>query len=321
MKKHTFKSFLLIFVLLGLYQEQVFRRVRFDYDIYLSGFNLTSLWIKLVSNPPEDVYLPLEYVNGEIRWKEFDQEGNPVEVASRKEGRFFLELNTFRSRRPKSSSQKDDACLFCRLGATSAWNEILEYKGWKVLANPFPIEKEGHFTIIPASSEHYPQYLDKKFILFALEFMKDAKNLVLIFNSWGAGASQNHLHFQALYKKERLPLEDAGLELIGDKSGVKVYRLKNYPAQGIVFEGGSKEERAGVITDYLKKLSGKAYNFVFTKEKVYFFPRAKESPSSYPQLKLGAWELAGRFVFVDKEIFLSIKEKELNTILNEITKI
>jgi hypothetical protein len=70
---------------------------------------------------------------------------------------------------------------------------------------------------------------------------------------------------------------------------------------------------------YLKKIKGLVYNIVFFKDKVYLFPRTMESPHFYPQLKIGTLELVEKFTFIDPHLFGSIKEKELEKILSEVT--
>lgn len=298
------------------------RRVREEYrkSILVAGYDLTSEWIKLIK---KGRISPLEYDKGKIKWRREDEEGNPILVSQRREGNFILELNTFRAQRPSSNSE-NESCLFCELGATHPWNEILSYQGWKILANPYPIIKEGHFTIIPESSEHLPQRLGKLDIKFALQFIRESKNLFLLFNSWSAGATQAHLHFQALFKKFTLPVEDVEKELLNNNGTFRIYQLKNYPAQTFFFEGVEEKnltEQADLIFEYLSRLENKGwgYNLIFVQDGIYLFPRQAESPLRFPQLKPGALEMAGWFTFSQPEIYSTITERELNEILKDIT--
>ncbi|KAJ6829929.1 GDP-L-galactose phosphorylase 1-like [Iris pallida] len=63
------------------------------------------------------------------------------------------------------------------------------------------------------------------------------------YNSLGAFATINHLHFQAYYLSVPFPIEKAPTERIPVKcqseNGVKVSRLLNYPVRGLVYEGGN----------------------------------------------------------------------------------
>ena len=116
----------------------------------------------------------------------------------------------------------------------------------------FLLLNEGHFILIRKIKECIPQRLRGDDILFALQFMEDSNNLTLIFNSWDASASQNLLHLQTFNSGALLPVESATLDSIEKINGVQVSRLGNYPASGIVFEGGSIEEKAKSISQYLR---------------------------------------------------------------------
>nr|CAD1842082.1 unnamed protein product [Ananas comosus var. bracteatus] len=64
------------------------------------------------------------------------------------------------------------------------------------------------------------------------------------YNSLGAFATINHLHFQAYYLAVPFPVEKAPTQKIPlvegeSKSGVKVSKLLNYPVRGLVYEGGN----------------------------------------------------------------------------------
>ncbi|GMP65254.1 hypothetical protein CsSME_00026136 [Camellia sinensis var. sinensis] len=63
------------------------------------------------------------------------------------------------------------------------------------------------------------------------------------YNSLGAFATINHLHFQAYYLAVPFPIENAPTVKITDlNGGVKTSELLNYPIRGLVFEGGNTIE-------------------------------------------------------------------------------
>jgi len=70
-----------------------------------------------------------------------------------------------------------------------------------------------HFMVIPQKTMRHNQCIDKDWLKFAWDFLNAANdpNLRLAFNSLGAFASQNHLHFQGFYVTEDWtpPIEQA----------------------------------------------------------------------------------------------------------------
>ncbi|KAJ6811063.1 GDP-L-galactose phosphorylase 1-like [Iris pallida] len=113
-----------------------------------------------------------------------------------------------------------------------------------VAINVSPIEY-GHVLLIPRVLECLPQRIDPDSFLLALNMAAEAGSpyFRLGYNSLGAFATINHLHFQAYYLSVPFPIEKAPTERIPVKcqseNGVKVSRLLNYPVRGLVYEGGN----------------------------------------------------------------------------------
>ncbi|GMP65251.1 hypothetical protein CsSME_00026136 [Camellia sinensis var. sinensis] len=100
---------------------------------------------------------------------------------------------------------------------------------------------DGPFWIL----ECLPQRIDKDSFLLALYMAVEAGNpyFRLGYNSLGAFATINHLHFQAYYLAVPFPIENAPTVKITDlNGGVKTSELLNYPIRGLVFEGGNTIE-------------------------------------------------------------------------------
>ncbi|GMP65253.1 hypothetical protein CsSME_00026136 [Camellia sinensis var. sinensis] len=107
-----------------------------------------------------------------------------------------------------------------------------------------PIEY-GHVLLIARILECLPQRIDKDSFLLALYMAVEAGNpyFRLGYNSLGAFATINHLHFQAYYLAVPFPIENAPTVKITDlNGGVKTSELLNYPIRGLVFEGGNTIE-------------------------------------------------------------------------------
>ncbi|XP_022876898.1 GDP-L-galactose phosphorylase 2-like, partial [Olea europaea var. sylvestris] len=121
-----------------------------------------------------------------------------------------------------------------------------------VAINVSPIEY-GHVLLIPRILECLPQRIDRDSFLLALYMAAEAENpyFRLGYNSLGAFATINHLHFQAYYLAVQFPIERAPTRKITTTSrGVKFCDILNYPVRGLVFEGGNTlEELSNVVSD------------------------------------------------------------------------
>ncbi|KAJ8476528.1 hypothetical protein OPV22_020255 [Ensete ventricosum] len=103
----------------------------------------------------------------------------------------------------------------------------------------------GHVLLIPRILDCLPQRLDEQSFLLAVYMAREAKTpyLRVAYNSLGAFATINHLHFQALYLAGVLPVEKAPSQRIMTLvSGVEIFQLSHYPVRGLVFGGGSNLE-------------------------------------------------------------------------------
>ncbi|CAD5185028.1 unnamed protein product [Musa acuminata subsp. malaccensis] len=114
-----------------------------------------------------------------------------------------------------------------------------------VAINVSPIEY-GHVLLIPRVLDCLPQRIDPDSFLLALHMAAEAGSpyFRLGYNSLGAFATINHLHFQAYFLTMPFPVEKAPTQRIPvvkglSQSKVKVSKLLNYPVRGLVYEGGN----------------------------------------------------------------------------------
>ncbi|KAF7024990.1 hypothetical protein CFC21_037248 [Triticum aestivum] len=121
-----------------------------------------------------------------------------------------------------------------------------------ILINVSPIGY-CHVLLIPQIQECLPQRVDRESFLLAMYVAREAKNpfFRVGYNSLGAFATINHLHFQAYYLKVQYPVEKAPTEkltVVGN--GVSISQLVRYPVSGFAFEGGaSLEDLSQVVSD------------------------------------------------------------------------
>ncbi|XP_011099472.1 GDP-L-galactose phosphorylase 2 [Sesamum indicum] len=113
-----------------------------------------------------------------------------------------------------------------------------------VAINVSPIEY-GHVLLIPRVLDQLPQRIDRDSLLLAFHLAKEASDpfFRVGYNSLGAFATINHLHFQAYYLSVPFPIEKAPTcRTMSSKgsyeTGVVVSKLLDYPVRGLVFEGG-----------------------------------------------------------------------------------
>ncbi|KAE8812692.1 GDP-L-galactose phosphorylase 1-like [Hordeum vulgare] len=123
-----------------------------------------------------------------------------------------------------------------------------------------------HVLLIPQVQEYLLQRVDQESFLLAMYVTKEARNSFfrVRYNSLGALATINHLHFQvshtqtsliiaceAYYLKVQYPVEKAPTEeltVVGN--GVSISQLVQYPVSGFVFEeGAGLEDLSQVVSN------------------------------------------------------------------------
>lgn len=129
-----------------------------------------------------------------------------------------------------------------------------------VLINVSPIEY-GHVLLCPRVTDMLPQQISPENLLPALYMAAESRNpyFRVGYNSLGAYATINHLHFQAYYLMEAFPIERANTVEIfpGTHGDCTVYRVNGYPVRCLCFEvGDSFEELASLVGGCAVKLQG-----------------------------------------------------------------
>lgn len=171
--------------------------------------------------------------------------------------------------------------------------------------NKFPFVPY-HTLLVPEQEKNHPQFLNRKFHYYASDLIKNIKGFGIGYNSIGAYASVNHLHFQLFAEKEELPVSNP---IWKHNDGTK-----KYPAECFVFENKT------VSWSFISMLHKKniPYNILYTKEKIYVFPMNFQKTHKKTIFPLGfAWiELSGSFINVSKKDYDNVTERQ---ILKEFT--
>jgi hypothetical protein len=142
-------------------------------------------------------------------------------MESRREGPWDVMFNPIRALRPpRISSTRFEGLLrpfdpagfhFNKpfLAKEILWEGPLAGKPARLLYNKFPFARL-HGLLVPEPDKQAPQYLTPELHGWAWHLCAHAgaHGLCLGYNSTGAGASVNHLHFQSFVQSEPLPVQD-----------------------------------------------------------------------------------------------------------------
>ncbi|XP_022846021.1 GDP-L-galactose phosphorylase 2-like [Olea europaea var. sylvestris] len=204
-----------------------------------------------------------------------------------------------------------------------------------VAINVSPIEY-GHVLLIPRILECLPQRIDRESFLLALHMASEAGNpyFRLGYNSLGAFATINHLHFQAYYLAVPFPIEKASTgKITTTHCGVKISNILNYPVRGLVFEGGNTlEGLSNVVSDSCICLQDNniPYNILISDSgrRIFLFPQCyaekqalgEVSPELLDtQVNPAVWEISGHMVLKRKEDYEDASEGNAWRLLAEVS--
>ncbi|CAM0874810.1 unnamed protein product [Alopecurus aequalis] len=196
-----------------------------------------------------------------------------------------------------------------------------------VAINVSPIEY-GHVLLIPRVLDRLPQRIDHESFLLALHMAAEAASpyFRLGYNSLGAFATINHLHFQAPTKK--IPLAKSVL-----RSGVKVSKLINFPVRGLVFErGNTLKDLADVVTNACIWLQDNnvPFNVLISDSgrRIFLFPQCYAEKQALgevsqdlldTQVNPAVWEISGHIVLKRRTDFEEASEDSAWRLLAEVS--
>ncbi|MDO8535618.1 MAG: SpoIIE family protein phosphatase [Candidatus Omnitrophota bacterium] len=227
-------------------------------------------------------------------------------------GRFNVSVNPGRAQAEKANgkTRHDLASVYEDFGSTADFDAILKERPLQKL---FDITLDGaqisvcinyapvlpyHFLLVPSFSLEKPQFIDREALwqVFKVIDMSNDPNLRMGFNSRGARASINHLHFQGAYTENGLPIEQSGKKELLKIGSVTVSQTLDYPARAVVMEGDDAQALAKTSYDFIKTLQedNVPHTLIFGKRSIYIIPRSREGAT----LSLGWSEMGGEF-YVD----------------------
>merc|ERR1712176_812578 len=195
---------------------------------------------------------------------------------------------------------------------TSCFEDATHVKGNAsfVYINISPIEY-GHVLLVPKVLKCLPQQMCAESLLTALHMSVEVHNpcFKIGFNTLGAYATINHLHFQGYFLNEPFPVECVPTEdVAGFKNkrdaNMKLSQLTDYPVRAFVFELGTDlEALACAVSDACNLLENK---------------KEKTIPDSIldTQVNPAAFEIGGHMVLKRKQDYDDITEEKVYELLS-----
>jgi ATP adenylyltransferase/5',5'''-P-1,P-4-tetraphosphate phosphorylase II len=181
------------------------------------------------------------------------------------------------------------------------WQGELGGKPARVLYNKFPFARL-HGLLVPEPLRQMPQYLTPELHGWAWDVCaeSDAPSLCLGYNSYGAGASVNQLHFQSFVRADPLPIQN---ERFSHNGGSWPYPL---PCQRF-----TDTEAAWFHLDQLHQ-HNTPYNLIYSRGCLHLVTRVpQDSGKLSPQTRGYGWsEMAGVVTLFSRDGFESLSAAE-----------
>lgn len=259
----------------------------------------------------DDTQIFLKLKDMKLDWQ------NWTMIEDKKINSWNVQLNKFRVLKPKGVGEKPITNIYRPFDANDFnFNQIKDPTIWQgdlgghrvsLYYNKFPY-KDLQALLILDPSKNKPQFLtpeDHQFVWDTTTSLSRLYNVSFGFNSLGASASVNHLHFHLMVGIEKLPVAD-------DKwlhNGGPV----RYPANIYVYDNAP--EAWGLIDRLNQK--NIAYNILYLPGKVYIFPR--KFLGTYPNVSwsigFGWYQFSGNFIVYDEDTVNNLTEEIINQAL------
>ena len=239
-------------------------------------------------------------------------------MESRREGPWEVMFNPIRALRPPRNSGAKFENLLCPfdpagfhfnrpfLGKEIFWEGELAGRPVRMLYNKFPFARL-HGLLVPDALRETPQFLSTELHQWAWNVCAESgiPGLCLGYNSSGAGASVNHLHFQSFVQAVPLPVQDPLFTHNGGTHRYPVRCLRLSDAAG-----------AWAELDRLHR-NNTPYNLVYSKECMHLVARvAQDSDRLSAQCRAYGWsEMAGAVTLFSREAYESLTAAEFEAVL------
>ncbi|GLU10680.1 hypothetical protein SLE2022_274660 [Rubroshorea leprosula] len=208
-----------------------------------------------------------------------------------------------------------------------------------IAINVSPIEY-GHVLLIPRVLDCLPQSIDHESFLLATYMAKEAADpyFRVGYNSLGAFATINNLHFQAYHLAIPFPIEKAPSQRIFTETGLQhrgiiVSQLLNYPVRGLVFEGGnSMQELSNAVSSACICLQNNnvPFNVLISGrgKRIFLLPQCYAEKQALgevsqelrdTQVNPAVWEIGGHIVLKRRKDYEDASEAYVWRLLGEVS--
>ncbi|MBU1689289.1 MAG: hypothetical protein KKD65_00945 [Gammaproteobacteria bacterium] len=242
----------------------------------------------------------------------------------RQAGKWELQFNHLRSFRPKRITARapagihadfDEASFHFNKGFMQKevfWTGMLYGKDATLFYNKYPFV-DFHGLLVPERERRLPQFLTLEYHNYVWELTLQLAEILtgagFGYNSIGAFASVNHLHFQMFLKPQGFPVMDAVWSHNGGS--------ESYPAQCLAFD----EPRAAWGCIQMLHSDEIAYNLLYAPGRLFVFPRLKQGVYPQPAWTSGfTWhQLAGGIVVFNRDDYENLDEFTIREELARLT--
>ena len=245
-------------------------------------------------------------------------------VDSRQEGLWRLQFNHLRSFRPRRISQASARAIVSPyddrqfnfnkpfLQKECFWQGELEGRRVDLFYNKYPFA-DLHGLLVVDKADCLPQYLQASMHQYVFSLMiklaENVSGLGLGYNSVGAYASVNHLHFQLFVDPQGLPVCDAVWSHNGG--------TKDYPLNCLAFDTAASSWQ---FIETLHQLQ-QPYNLLYCDGRVYVMPRQPQGSLAVPGWSSGfTWyEVAGGMICFNRDDYEALSATDIEAYLAELS--
>ena len=235
---------------------------------------------------------------------------------SRREGHWQLQFNHLRSFRPKRISQQPPQGISAPFNPQGFhfnkpfmqkevfWRGELCGESADLYYNKYPFA-DLHTLLVPQREREWPQYLQQGFHDYAwrvtAELGATLPGVGIGYNSYGAFASVNHLHFQMYVATAPMPAEDPVWQHNGGDTP--------YPASCLACD---TVQEAWLAIGGLHR-TATPYSLLYRPGRCYLFPRRPQGEIPPPSWSSGfTWsELAGAVVTFNRDAYTNLAGDEV----------
>jgi len=184
------------------------------------------------------------------------------------------------------------------------WQGEWSGHAFRVMYNKFPFAP-WHLLIVPDADEQRPQYLDFETHAMMWKLVSVQQHVMqgfgIGYNSLGAGASVNHLHFQGVLRTGPLPVESTHWR---HRGGQADYPLKCQAMESV--------EQAWEMIDQFHR-QNQPFNLFYRPGLCYLLPRRPQGAVAAEKWAQGfAWyESCGVVTLADQSLFANLSQQQI----------